>query len=451
MSIVDYIILSIYFIISIIIAFSVKRARSVDEFSMANKSISGILVFASLSATLIGPGYSMGVVNNSYKGGFIWFFIFLAFSIQTLLSGLVLAPKIRKFNNANTIADIMGVKYGKVARLITAIISFVSLIGFFAAISGATGDIVNALIGVDRVLAIFLCVGFVILYSSLGGIKSVVATDTFQFGILAISLPLSFIIMVSSDFQSFSAIEFVPDFNGNISILGFIGLFISFFFGEALIPPYVHRILISKDEINAKKGYIYAGLFSIVWFFICVVAGVYSSEIFNESANPFIEIIKTKLPIGITGLIIAAMISIILSTLSSLLNSATVTLNVDILKQKSNFWKNKDIELKGLMILSVFIGLISIFFAIQSPNIIDGLLVVYSLWGASIVIPFALAILLKNTYPAAGVSAILAGIIVSITWKWILNTPNGIEPIVPGLFVNIIVYLLIHLTLKNKK
>ena len=57
----------------------------------------------------------------------------------------------------------------------------------------------------------------------------------------------------------------------------------------------------------------------------------------SDSENVFINIVKNHLPIGITGIAIAAMISIILSTLSSLLNSAVVTLNEDILKFKVSF------------------------------------------------------------------------------------------------------------------
>jgi len=429
----------------------VNKAKTVVDFSLGNKSIPGIIVFATLSATLIGPGYSMGVVNNGYSGGFIWFFVFLAFSIQTILSGKYLAPKIRAIQNVSTIADIMRIKYGESTRLLTGIISFISLFGFFAAIAGATGDIVEALTGFDRIISIFISVGFVVLFSTIGGIKSVVITDTFQFAVLVIAIPLAFIFLVNSEeVSNLESLTNVLTWNKGISPFVFIGLFISFFFGEALIPPYVHRILISKNAVEAGKGYIYAGLFSIIWFFICVFVGNLGSKLYPGSDNVFINIVKNHLPIGITGIAIAAMISIILSTLSSLLNSAVVTLNEDILKFKGKFWSNKTKELNGLRYSGIIIGILSVFFAIKSPNIIEGLLVVYSLWGASVVVPFVLGILLEKTIPLAGLSSMIIGIQISASWKWLLNEPMGISSIIPGLLGNIICYYIIHKLNINK-
>ncbi len=451
METLDYIILLLYFLLSIGVAFSVNKAKSVLDFSLGNKSIPGIIVFSTLSATLIGPGYSMGVVNNGYSGGFIWFFVFLAFSIQTILSGKYLAPKIREIPNVSTIADIIRIKYGEPARLLTGVISFISLFGFFAAIAGATGDIVQALTGFDRILSIYICVGFVILFSTIGGVKSVVITDTFQFAVLVIAIPLAFIFLVNSnEAASLTSLSEVLTWNTDITPFAFVGLFINFFFGEALIPPYVHRILISKNKNEASKGYIYAGLFSVVWFFICVFVGNLGAELYPNTDNVFINIVKNHLPIGITGIAIAAMISIILSTLSSLLNSAVVTLNEDLLKFKGQFWSNKTKELNGLRYSGVIIGILSIFFAIKSPNIIDGLLIVYSLWGASVVVPFALGILLKKTSPAAGFMSMATGIIISASWKWLLNEPMGVSSIVPGLLGNITCYCVIHFATINK-
>ena len=202
------------------IAFSVNKAKTVIDFSLGNKSIPGIIVFATLSATLIGPGYSMGVVNNGYTGGFVWFFVFLAFSIQTILTGKFLAPKIRAIQNVSTIADIMKIKYGESTRLLTGVISFISLFGFFAAIAGATGDIVEALTGFDRVISIFICVGFVILFSAIGGIKSVVITDAFQFAVLVIAIPLAFLFLVNSkEVSSLESLTNVLIWNRGISPL----------------------------------------------------------------------------------------------------------------------------------------------------------------------------------------------------------------------------------------
>jgi SSS family solute:Na+ symporter len=76
---------------------------------------------------------------------------------------------------------------------------------------------------------------------------------------------------------------------------------------------------------------------------------------------------------------------------------------------------------------------LAIFFAQYSPSIIDGLLILYSVWAPTMLIPLFAALFGWRTTPAAGVLAILAGGTASVVWQTALHEPNGIPAILIGL------------------
>ncbi|MBK9317794.1 MAG: hypothetical protein IPM91_02410 [Bacteroidetes bacterium] len=124
----------------------IKRAKSIEDFAVGSRQIPSSIVFASLAANAIGPGYSMGLANKAAADGYIWFVIFLAFSLQTLLVGYFVAPRLRAFSNAYTIGDIMGYRYGKLVKYISGLLSILLCAGFVGAIANASGNIINTVL-----------------------------------------------------------------------------------------------------------------------------------------------------------------------------------------------------------------------------------------------------------------------------------------------------------------
>ena len=137
-----------YFALLTTLILYLRRSKTFEDFAVASRSIPGLIIFGTLSANFIGPGYTMGLTAKGFTDGYVWFFIFSAFSIQTLLVGLVIAPKLPKFTSAYTVGDVMGYYYGTLAKIITGIISVFFCAGIVAVVAKAGGLTFNVFTGI---------------------------------------------------------------------------------------------------------------------------------------------------------------------------------------------------------------------------------------------------------------------------------------------------------------
>ena len=76
MEIIDWIVLSGYLALTFLVVVYARSAKSFKEFAVGGRQIPGAILFATLSATIIGPGYSMGLANKASQDGYIWFTIY---------------------------------------------------------------------------------------------------------------------------------------------------------------------------------------------------------------------------------------------------------------------------------------------------------------------------------------------------------------------------------------
>lgn len=449
MQTLDYIIIAIYFISVFIVIIKVQRARTIEDFAVGSREIPSSIVFASLAANAIGPGYSMGIANKAALNGYVWFFIFLAFSLQTILIGYFVAPKLRRFENAYTIGDIMGYKYGKLVKYISSALSILLSAGFVGAIANASGSIIHSVFGIDFIWGVVITAVVVIVYTTYGGIKVDLITDVIHFAIMAIVIS-SILIFMSVEHGLGNLIANTPQklfsVTGDFSNLKIFGLILSFMLGETLIPSYTNRALAAKNEDHAKRGFIKAGLFTISWFFVCSSIGILSVNFFKDSDNVFLSALKTYLPIGVYGLVIGVMVNIVMKSQDSLLNAASVALNNDFL---GNYSKKKNNALLITRIFNVLIGTVAVVFAINVPSVIDALLICYTLWAPTIVLPLVIGVLKKDVKPLSGLLAIVFGAIGTIIWEWVLHNPNDVPSLLIGILCNQAAFWLSELLIKK--
>jgi len=325
----------------------------------------------------------MGLANKAAASGYVWFFIFLAFSLQTLLVGYFIAPRLRSFPKAYTIGDIMGYRYGKLVKYISGALSILLCAGIVGAIANASGNIIHTVFGIPFIWGVVITTIVVIAYTTYGGIKVGIITDVIHFVIMDIAIP-SILVFMGAEKGLGSLLQQIPanisSSSGGLSTIGIFGLVLSFFLGETLLPSYTNRALAAKDDKHAKIIFSKTGLFSIILFFVCASIGALSASKFPDSSNIYLTAIKTYLPVGFYGLVIAVLVNIVMKSQDSLLNAASVAFNNDFL---GNYENGKAEQSKAPLITRIFtvaIGSVSVIFAVNVPSIIDALLICYALW-----------------------------------------------------------------------
>ncbi|MFD1173396.1 sodium:solute symporter family protein [Oceanobacillus picturae] len=457
MSIVDWIFIILYFAVLVLIGYQTsKRINTVEDYNIAGGKVIWPAMFATLAASFLGGGSSIGLAGNVLQNGYVYMFAFFGFAIQFLLIGYFIAPKLKRYKGAQTVADIMERHYGKTAKLFTGILSIALCIGILGAQAVAIGAIFNVTLGMTTFTGILIGMGVVILYSTVGGLWAVIQTDVVQFIILGILLPVVLIIGLFHVGGVEGLIASVPD--THFSIMGdwtmgaFISLLITFLLGEALVPPYAQRAFASKDPSHARKGYVVSGFFAFGFFFITGTIGLIGYQLFPNVAPDTLlpTIVSELLPIGVTGLAVAALLAVIMSTASSYLNATSVSFIQDIYVP----FIKKDASEKSLLLIGKVVTLLTgvgaVGFALAVPNIIDALSAAYTIWAPTIVLPLIIAVVFKVYHKAAGVSSIITGGVFTAIWTWFLDEPFGFTGIVPGLIGNILAFVVVYAIMRNK-
>ena len=432
--------------LAVLIGIGLKgRVKDVSGFTASDTRYGAFTIFASLSASYIGGGYSSGNAAQAYSSGIGMTLALFGFSLSTILIGRFLVPGVKRFEGITTVGGIVGKAYGRSARVLTGIFSFSCCAGVVGAQMGAIGLVFNVLLGIPPTLGIIIGCGIVMLYSTSGGLKSVIIADMIQFVMLAIGMPLLLIMALSRMGGVNAALlalpkEYLNPFNGTTTV-GFISLFITMMFGEALAPPYTQRLLIGKNPAATAKATIWSGVFSIPFFVITGMIGMtaYSLNTTGGAASAMPALVKSILPVGIRGLVMASMVSIILSAADGFLNGASVGLVCDTVKVVCPNMSGKA-ELWWLRMVNLATGLAAVALAFILPNIFSILIFAYSFWSPLIFIPLAAAMLGIKSNGRAFRRALAAGLIFSLLWNYILLKPWNIDGGVVGMLFNLIVF-----------
>jgi SSS family solute:Na+ symporter len=277
--------------------------------------------------------------------------------------------------------------------------------------------------------------------------KSVVWTDVIQFIVLFAGIPLTLYMGISHAGGWQHIADTVPASHLSLpsepgAIITLVALFLTFLLGETLVPPYVQRLLIGKNTDETSKGTLFSGLFSIPFFAVSGLIGLVALSI-NPDINPNYAmpyVIKEALPPLLQGIVIAAVISIVMSSADSFLNASSIAFINDILKPLKKEALGVKQELRYARMITLFVGTLSVVFALSIESVIDILIYAYNFWAPTILVPLACAILGFYVSTKRFVLGAAAGIISAIAWNALLGSPMHIDGLVVGAFANMLAF-----------
>jgi solute:Na+ symporter, SSS family len=442
------IIIFIYLMAVLIIGVWAGRGvNNMKDYAVASRSFGTMAIFATLSASFIGGGFSMGNAEKVFLVGISNIVALWGFSLKEILVARYIAPNIIHYPHAISVGDIMEPAYGKEARVFAGIFGVILCAGILGAQIGAIGYIFNLFLGISHTVGIIFGLGIVIIYATIGGMKAVVWTDIMQFGVLVVGIPLTLYYGVEYVGGWSEVVAKVPADHLSIStepkaLIALGSLFLTFLLGETLVPPYVQRLLIGKENHHIRKGTLMSGLFSIPFFaatgLIGLVALAMNPSINANLAMPYvIQEALSPLP---QGIVIAAIISIIMSSADSFLNAAAIAFSNDIIKPIRKKPLSPELELKMARTITLAVGILAVVFALSIDSILDILIYAYNFWAPTILVPLAAALLGAPLSKYRFIAGATAGIITTIVWSNLLGAPFGIDGLVVGTLANCIAF-----------
>lgn len=455
MTIIDWIIMIAYLAVIILVAIAaLKKVRTGKEFAVSGATLPVGIVTATLAAAYIGGSFAVGASGAAYRDGYTYFFALAGFPLAMIAVGIWVAPKLRQYG-AETVGDVMEHHYGIVARFLTGVITIVVCAAIVGAQVRALGVIAETFIGVNFDAAAIVLTAIVIAYSTTGGLWSDVRADVLHFAVLSIVIPITILVAIHSAGGGAKIELHVPDYfltvTGNYGLTHFVSLFIGFVFGETLVQPYAQRAFAGADKNIVRKGFIFAGIFGLLFLFVTSSGGIIAHSMFtNITSDAAVPVLISHLmPAGLTGLAISAFIAVIMSSASGFLNATTTVVVRDIWTAGARRSIDDHSRLRLQRTVNLVIGIAALITALSLPNIIDILMVYYSAWAPSVIIPLILGVLFNFRNWLAGPLAIVCGLTATFIWKYLLHEPYGILALAIGLACNLIVFLIVVGLTKN--
>src|SRR5205823_1194888 len=89
----------------------------------------------------------------------------------------------------------------------------------------------------------------------------------------------------------------------------------------------------AKDEWHARMGVVAAGFLHVITPFFFVLPGIAAFKLFPHLERPdqaYLTLVKNFVPTGLKGLILAGLSAALMSTLSTVVNSTSTLLTIDL-------------------------------------------------------------------------------------------------------------------------
>ncbi|MCB0712432.1 MAG: sodium:solute symporter family protein [Ignavibacteriae bacterium] len=404
-SVIQYSIIGLYF--ALILIKGLRHSKDIntsDDFLVAGRNIGWFTLLCTMGATIVGGGYSIGAIGKTYELGIAMVIISAGGYLQLVFSGLFVAPKFREAN-LYTVAGYFGHRFDERSRFLSFILSLIFSIGVLGAQMVAFGKIITTMIPeLPYFWGVAIGAILVITYSTAGGLLAVIKTDFYQFLILIAGFTLTVILCIPElSSQPEPLTKLIPsDFftlEGGKGWGFMISMFFAFLLGETFAPGYATRFCVGKDIHQTKKGIAGSGFFLMLFFpavifLIALYARLSFPNIDPEMALPS-TIIRLNNPI-VGGIIIAALMSAVMSSADSILNSATAIFTKDLWEHY--LVKRTSDRTEGLRIArwsSILLGLAGLVLALVIPDVIDLLLLTYNLWAPGIILPVIVGVFTK--------------------------------------------------------
>jgi len=331
-----------------VVSFSMYKSRherTGEDYFLASRGLVWWLIGFSLIAANISTEQFIGM-NGSAAGNVglaIASYDWMA-AITLVFVALFILPHFLKCG-IFTIPEFLEYRYNPAARSIMAFYTMVIYVGVtISAVLYSGGLTIHTIFDIDLRMAVWLIGITAALYTTWGGLKAVAWADLFQGSALIIGglCVTAFGLAAVGDIGDFFAANqdrmhmFLPADHPELPWTALVlGLWIPNFYYWGLNQYIAQRSLAARSLRDGQLGVLLAACMQVILPLIIVVPGLiavylYSDLLTGTTDAAFPLLIRNLIPAGMRGFIFAAVAGAVISTLASMLNSASTIFTIDL-------------------------------------------------------------------------------------------------------------------------
>lgn len=369
--------LIVYFAILLLAVTKEKKNHNVLDYFFAGRT----LPFWALSITFIaswwGAGSALSTADLAYTDGLGAFWYYgVPVLVSTLL--MVIGAKTIRRVGLLTQGQMFASRYSKITAKTLAVLILIFMVFNAASQMVGIGLFFGTYLGFSYESAVLLGTVIVLIYSFFGGFRGVVLTDLIQFGLLVMSAVIVFYVALDQaggftaivdKAQSLNKDTYFDFGSGANKYLAYVVTFGASWMIQANVWQ---RISASKNDQDAYKMTVMSLFAYIPLYLIVVFTGMAGLVLFDTipQGGVVTAIVMQYISPILGALVFVGISAAIMSTMDSLINTAAMTLALDLYPQS----KKSDQESKRLQfsrIATLVVTIIALIVALNHRSFLD--------------------------------------------------------------------------------
>ncbi|WP_342596197.1 sodium:solute symporter family protein [Salinicola lusitanus] len=422
-----------YIVLMVVIGlyFSRRKVHDDTDFIVAGRSLSTLVLTATLLATFVGSGSIVGGASFVFQHGpGAAIFFFAGTPIAALVVYFLLAQKMRR-SRATTIPGLIEERFGSTARSIASLIILLAYVGIVSYQFTGAGQALNLAFGLPVWQGVVIAALVMIGLATMGGLVSVAYTDYLSaiiiFGSMLIALPLVLTRLGGLGDMMDALPATHQTLLGGLTPWQALGYFLPLFLLILGDQNLFQRFAAARDPATAKKaamGLVIASIVctSLITLLVCATRVMYPDI---TPSTAMMTLAQQGLPTVVGGLLLASLVALLLTTGNSYLLSASASLTQDILGGllRLNIPAGKALLVNRLTVVGL--GILAWVLGAFFPSVLAMQMYSYGMYGAAITPVFLAALLWPRATPAGALAAMIVGGVMTLVWEIALGKPMG--------------------------
>ncbi|WAA13065.1 sodium/proline symporter PutP [Fervidibacillus halotolerans] len=447
--------------------YAYRRTYNLSDYMLAGRSLRPAVAALSAGASDMSGWLLMGLPGAIFLFGLDKVWIAIGLTIGAYLNWLFVAPRLRVYtqvsNDSITIPSYLDNRLKenvKFLRIVSGIIIFIFFTFYVSSGMVAGGVFFESSFGWDYHIGLLIMSAVVVVYTFFGGFLGVSLTDFVQGTIMFFALllvPIVGVFVTGGMGETAETIREVnPELLSLVSGTGLLGIISSAAWGLGYFgqPHIIVRFMAIKTVQETKQ----ARRIGIGWMILSLAGAIATALVgiayfqqhpdmtLTDPEAVFIELGQILFHPFLAGVMLAAVLAAIMSTVSSQLLVTSSALVEDIYKAiyKTNLTDSKSVFFGRVAVLIV--SVIALIFAWEQSNTILNLVsFAWAGFGASFGPIILLSLYWRKLTGIGALSGMVVGALTVLIWGNVDALKNVMYEIVPGFLLNMIVAYIVSL------
>jgi SSS family transporter len=460
---VDTFIFFLYFLIVVAVGlrFTKRASKGMGEYFLSGRSLTIPLLVGTMMASWYDGFSVVGVAEWAWAEGIAAMIVYvIPVTLTRIPFALWIAPLVRGKlpEDVMTVPDLLEYLYDKRVKFLGALTILAGVL-YNGANFLVISQLMHLIFGISQFTAILISGITVGIYVTASGLWAVAVTDVVQMAYMTIAAGLAVVpaLKLAGGFEGLyaslaSSAPHLFQATGGLTspeIIAWALVGMSIYTS----PIMYQRFSAAESAQSAKISFLICMPIWLVFSSIMVLLGLCSRAL-HPSLDPyqgFWMVVMTVLPVGIRAIFAAGLVAAVMSTLDSdlLIHSTAMVKDIYAGFINPRVSDRAMVNLNRMAIVTLIV-LTMISTQLWHGGIMKAWYYVSGFLVAGLFVPLVFGLFYKKKTPAAGLTALLVGVVGYVLWEFVWATPFGLPAYDVVWVVSGVVYLLVcELTYKT--